>query len=43
MFDFSFELLSPECDLPITGGAVEHGKGWFVLIKVLAVAEVLWI
>lgn len=40
---FCFELLLSECDLPLTGGTVKHSKWCFVLIKVLAVAEPLWV
>lgn len=36
---FVFELFSSKCDLPITGGAVKHGKRCFVLMKLLAIAE----
>lgn len=37
------ELLFSKCDLPVTGGAVKHGKRCFVLMKVLATAEPLWV
>ena len=40
---FIFELLLLKCGLPLTGDTVKHGKWCFVLIKVLAIAEPLWV
>ena len=40
---FIFELLLLKCGLPLTVGTVKHGKWCFVLIKVLAIAEPLWV
>ena len=40
---FIFELLLLKRGLPLTGGTVKHSKWCFVLIKLLAIAEPLWI
>ena len=40
---FIFELLLLKCGLPLTVDTVKHGKWCFVLIKVLAIAQPLWV